>query len=116
MSIAETSGEHCYEAELYRLKGNILSGGFNNEDGVTPSSDEAAHCFHNAIALARQHGARSLELRAVSGLARLWQRQGRTADARQVLSEVYGRFTEGLDTADLRDAKALLDVLAAGNG
>ncbi len=116
MSIVEKSGEHCYEAELYRLKGSMLSGGLNNEDGVPANSDEAADCFHNAIALARRHGARSLELRTVSSLARLWQRQGRTADARQTLSEVYGRFAEGFDTADLRDAKALLDALAASDG
>ncbi|CAB3734429.1 adenylate/guanylate cyclase domain-containing protein [Paraburkholderia rhynchosiae] len=107
MSIVEKSGEHCYEAELYRLKGSMLPVGLNNE---------AAGCFHQAIALARQQGARSLELRAVSGLARLWQRQGKTADARQALSNVYERFTEGFDTADMRDAKALLDALALSDG
>jgi adenylate cyclase len=72
--------------------------------------------FHKAIAWAHRQGARSLELRAVSDLARLLQRQGMKADARHTLSEVYDRFTEGFDTADLRDAKALLDALDAVAG
>jgi adenylate cyclase len=117
MSIVEKSGEHCYEAELYRLKGNILPAGANNEGaGVLARDDEAVDYFHKAIAWAHRQGARSLELRAVSDLARLLQRQGMKADARHALSEVYDRFTEGFDTADLRDAKALLDALDAVAG
>ena len=113
VSIVEKSGEHCYEAELYRLKGCFATGGANNEWAASARDSEAADCFHKAIAAARRQGARSLELRAASDLARLLQRQGKKADARQALSEVYERFTEGFDTADLRDAKALLDALDA---
>ena len=111
MSIVKKSGEHCYEAELYRLKGSMLPGELNNGAGVPASSDEAADCFHQAIALARRAGAKSLELRAVLSLARLWQRQEKTVDARRALADVYGRFTEGFDTADVREAKELLDSL-----
>lgn len=113
MSIVENSGEHCYEAELYRLKASMLAGGAN-ENTARARDDEAANCVHKAIALARRQGARSLELRAASDLARLLQRRGKKAEARHALSEVYDRFTEGFDTADLRDAKALLDALNGG--
>jgi adenylate cyclase len=113
VSIVEKSGEHCYEAELYRLKGCFVTGGASNEWAASARDSEAADCFHKAIAGARRQGARSLELRAASDLARLLQRQGKKADAKQALSEVYERFTEGFDTADLRDAKALLDALDA---
>lgn len=116
MSIVEQSGEHCYEAELYRLKGSMLPAGSQHEHGAPSRDDEAADCFHKSIARARRQGARSLELRAMTDLARLWQRQGKEAHARQALSALYGRFTEGFDTADLRDAKALLDALDARAG
>ena len=112
MSIIEKSGEHCYEAELYRLKGSMQPGGLNDEDGMSVNSVEAEACYRKAIDLARRQGASSLELRAAASLARLWQLQGKLADARLTLSEVYGRFSEGFDTADLRAAKALLDELA----
>ncbi len=79
----------------------------------TVRASEAEGCFHQAIDVAHRQGARSFELRAESSLARLWQRQGKTAEARQALSKVYGDFAEGFDTADLRDAKALLDELAS---
>ena len=68
----------------------------------------AEACFHQALAVAHQQQARALELRAALSLARLWQQQGKRAEARQLLAEVYGWFTEGFDTADLQDAKALL--------
>ena len=72
---------------------------------------EAERCYHQAIAIARQQNAKSWGLRAALSLARLWQRQGNPAAARQMLAEIYGWFTEGLDTADLKDAKTLLEDL-----
>ena len=69
---------------------------------------EAEECFHKAIEVARQQGAKSLELRVVMSVSRLWQRQGKKTEARHMLAETYGWFTEGFDTADLREAKALL--------
>jgi predicted ATPase len=100
------SGERCYEAELYRLKGELLL--------ARPAEHyaEAEACFWQAIAIARRQQAKSLELRAAMSLARLWQRQGKHAEARQLLAEVYGWFTEGFDTADLQEAKALLQELS----
>jgi hypothetical protein len=75
---------------------------------------EAEGYFLKAIEIARRQGAKSLELRAVLSLARLWQQQGRKANARQMLAEIYGGFTEGFDTKDLQDAKTLLDRLGEG--
>jgi predicted ATPase len=69
-------------------------------------------CFRQALAIARRQQAKSWELRAAMSLARLWQRQGKRADARQLLAEIYGWFTEGFDTTDLQEAKALLEALA----
>jgi DNA-binding winged helix-turn-helix (wHTH) protein len=73
---------------------------------------EAEACFHKAIEIARRQQAKSLELRAVTSLARLWQQQGKKDEARQLLAEIYGWFTEGFDTKDLQEAKALLEELA----
>ncbi|MGT0251444.1 adenylate/guanylate cyclase domain-containing protein [Burkholderia pyrrocinia] len=116
MAIVEKSGEHCYEAELCRLTGIYLAGEAI-KDGTAPARDnEALDCFHRAIARARRQGARALELRAASDLARLLQRQGKTVEARRALSEAYSCFTEGFDTSDLREAKALLDALDARAG
>src|SRR5713226_8664271 len=72
----------------------------------------AAECFHKAIEIARRQQAKSLELRAVMSLSRLWQRQGKKDEARQLLAEIYGWFTEGFDTKDLQEAKALLEELS----
>ena len=72
---------------------------------------EAEACFHKAIEIARRQQAKSLELRAVMSLSRLWQQQGRTEEARQMMAEIYGWFTEGFDTKDLQEAKTLLDDL-----
>ena len=69
-------------------------------------------CFHHALDIARRQQAKSLELRAAMSLSRLWQHQGKRAEARQMLAEIYGWFTEGFDTADLQEARALLDELA----
>jgi adenylate cyclase len=78
-------------------------------DGANPWAASEA-CFLEAIGIARQQGAKSLELRATVSLARLWQGQGKKEEARQKLAEIYGWFTEGFDTADLKEAKGLLLV------
>jgi predicted ATPase len=74
--------------------------------------NEVEECFHKAIDIARRQQAKSLELRAVMSLARLWQRQGKQIKAHHLLSEIYGWFTEGFDTTDLQEAQALLAELA----
>jgi predicted ATPase len=93
------------EAELYRLKGEALL------RGMAPVEAEAQACFERAITIAREKSARSWELRAATSLARLLDKQGRRDKARAMLAEIYGWFTEGFDTADLKDAKAQLDEL-----
>jgi predicted ATPase len=93
------------EAELYRLRGEALLAGAG-----TVSKVEAA--IEKGIDVARRQNAKSWELRGAMSLARLWAGQGRRAEARDVLAPVYGWFTEGLDTQDLKEAKALLDELA----
>ncbi|MGB6907097.1 MAG: hypothetical protein WBE04_08285, partial [Methyloceanibacter sp.] len=106
-ALVETTGERYYEAELERLKGELL---------LAQSPDdpaEAEACFHNALEIARRQQAKSLELRAAMSLARLWQRQGKEGDACRLLNDVFAWFTEGFDTADLREARALLDELGA---
>jgi predicted ATPase len=98
-------GEGYYEAELYRLKGELLLA------QSTADEQQAEACFQDALRIARGQTAKSLELRAAMSLCRLWQRQGKKAEARQMLAEIYGWFTEGFDTADLKAAKALLEEL-----
>jgi TOMM system kinase/cyclase fusion protein len=103
---AHKAGESWTEAELHRLKGELL---------LSLSADnhaEAEGCFHQALAVARRQQAKALELRAATSLSRLWQQQGKRIEAHQLLAEIYGWFTEGFDTADLQDAKALLEELA----
>ena len=73
---------------------------------------EAEECFHKAIEIARRQSAKSLELRAVMSLSRLWRQQGKKAEAQQMLVEICGWFTEGFDTVDLQEAKALLEELS----
>ena len=102
----DTTEECWWEAELYRLKGELL---------LALSADNAAAaetCFHQALVIARRQQAKSLELRAAMSLSRLWQQQGKRAEAYQLLAETYGWFTEGFDTADLQEAKALLAELS----
>jgi predicted ATPase len=101
----QQSGERAWEAELSRLKGELLL-----RQARPP--EEAEGCFQHALDVARRQQAKSWELRATMSLARLWQRQGQRAEARELLAPVYGWFTEGFDTADLHEAKALLDALA----
>jgi predicted ATPase len=103
---AQKTGERWYETELHRIKGELLlSQSFTAEE-------QAEACFQNALEVARGQSAKSLELRASMSLSRLWQRQGRQEDARKLLAEIYGWFTEGFDTADLKAAKALLEELS----
>jgi len=108
LTLADTTGEHWYEAELYRLKGALLLQQSSN------NQTEAESCFHQAIAIAQNQQAKSFELRTATSLARLWQSQGKRQEAHDLLAPVYGWFTEGFDTADLKDAKALLDALSEG--
>jgi predicted ATPase len=128
LEFAEKTGERLYEAELYRLKGTLtlqsqaglgqVKTGEDKSQDTDPRSPapdpqaEAEACFLKAIAVTRQQQAKSLELRASMSLARLWQRQDKEAEARQLLSEIYGWFTEGFDTKDLQEAKALLEELS----
>jgi predicted ATPase len=116
-ALVDKSGERFYAAELSRLKGELLlqSGGYQSGvclSGVlTPHVTEAEACFQQAIAIARQQQARSLELRAAMSLSRLWRRQGKRTAAYELLAPVYHWFTEGFDTADLQEAKALIEAL-----
>jgi DNA-binding winged helix-turn-helix (wHTH) protein/predicted ATPase len=138
LAAVNKTGQHDYEAELYRLKGELTLAQ-SSDQGLassvqanhkakrqgqkakisslqlaTPTAQaeaEAEACFHNAIEIAQRQSAKSLELRAATSLTRLWQRQGKKKQARRVLAEIYGWFTEGFDTADLKEAKALLDDL-----
>jgi predicted ATPase len=102
----EKSGERFYEAELHRLKGELL---LQQSPGNTT---EAESCFQQAISIAQNQSAKSWELRAATCLARLWQRQNKHQEAHDLLAPVYNWFTEGFDTADLIEAKALLDELS----
>jgi predicted ATPase len=99
-------GLRYYEAELYRLKGELLLG------LSADNHAEAETCLHQALAIARRQQTRSFELRAAVSLGRLWLRQGKRAAAHELLAAVYGWFAEGFETADLREAKALLEALA----
>ncbi|WP_041681034.1 MULTISPECIES: hypothetical protein [Cupriavidus] len=110
MAMLNRTGERYYEAELHRLKGELLVHEPSARTDGSTGDDTAEVCFHKAIAVARHQRAKSLELRAALSLARLWQRQGKTA-ARQMLAEIRGSFTEGFDTADLWQAKGLLERL-----
>jgi predicted ATPase len=105
LQVASQTGEHFYEAELHRLKGESLTLAVDLTAGETE--------FRHAIYVAHSQHARSWELRATVSLARLLAEQGRRDEARAILSEIYNWFTEGFDTADLKDAKALLDELSA---
>jgi hypothetical protein len=128
LAIVERTEGRFYEAELYRLKGELTLRQENqkskgkNQKSENPNlqsqirnpdfQGEAEACFLKAIAIAQKQQAKSLELRAVMSLARLWQYQGKSAQAHQMLSEIYNWFTEGFDTKDLQDARTLLAELA----
>jgi predicted ATPase len=102
----ERTGLRLNEAELCRLQGELLL----KEDESNHAKAQA--CFERAIEIARKQSAKSCELRATTSLARLLAREGRHDEARIMLAEIYNWFTEGFDTADLKDAKTLLDELS----
>jgi predicted ATPase len=102
-AFAEDSGERWWEAELHRLRGELLlvqSGG---------SRAEAEACFRRALEVAQRQSAKAFELRAATSLARLWAEEGERHKANDLLAPVYGWFTEGFETQDLKDTRALLD-------
>jgi DNA-binding winged helix-turn-helix (wHTH) protein/predicted ATPase len=105
LAFIDTSGEHWWEAECHRLWGECLLA------LPEPPAGEVAARFQHALELARRQQARALELRAAMSWSRWWQQQGKRQQAQQVLTEVYGWFSEGLDTADLQEARTLLDQL-----
>ena len=107
MTAVETTKERWYEAELNRLAGEIAL------QSPKPDTIKAEDHFERALAVARQQQAKSWELRAAMSLARLWRDQGKVQQARELLAPVYGWFTEGFDTRDLKEAKALLEALGA---
>ena len=97
---------HYYEASLHWLKGTLLL--VRSTDPAT----ETEHCFRQALTVARRQEAKSLELRAAMSLSRLWQHQSKHTEAQALLAPIYEWFTEGFDTADLKEAKALLEECA----
>jgi len=105
-TVIDSTQERFYEAEVHRVQGALV---------LVQAADQHAQaetCFQHALAIARRQQARSWELRAAMSLSRLWQQQGKQAEARALLAPIYGWFTEGFDTADLQEARALLDELA----
>jgi tetratricopeptide (TPR) repeat protein len=123
LALVDKTGDRVSEAELYRLKGELSlqsrqvktsqdKSEVTNPQSPTPNpQSEAEACFHQAIEIARRQQAKSLELRAVMSLSRLWQKQGKTKQAHMMLADIYNWFTEGFDTVDLQEAKALLEEL-----
>ena len=107
MTAVETTKETWFEAEVHRIAGEIAL--------MSPEPDvaKAEAYFERALAVARTQQAKSWELRAATSLARLWRDQGKRAEAHELLAPVYGWFTEGFDTLDLKEAKALLDALTS---
>jgi predicted ATPase len=106
LDVVEQTKERWYEAELHRLRGHLLL-------SCSASNRSAAEaCFNQAIVIAQSQTAKSLELRAVMSLARLWHDQGKRAQAHDLLSPIFAWFTEGFDTADLKEAKALTEELS----
>jgi predicted ATPase len=103
--LLEQHEERYWEAEIYRLRGVLLL----RQRGTAQAEAEA--WLQRALDVSRRQEAKSLELRAAMSLSRLWQQQGKQAEARALLAPIYGWFTEGFDTADLQEAKALLDAL-----
>jgi predicted ATPase len=101
LDAGRASGERWFEAEVYRLKGELSLAG---SDRAT-----AEACFLSAIGFAREQSAKLWELRAATSLARLWREQGRRAEAFDLLAPIYAWFTEGFDTPDLKEARSLLD-------
>jgi ATP/maltotriose-dependent transcriptional regulator MalT len=105
LASTEASGERWWEPELHRLRGRLLV--------ARGQHDESEYCFRRAIEVSGAQSSKMLELRAAMSLARLWRDQGKVQQPRELLAPVYGWFTEGFDTLDLKEAKALLDELRA---
>ena len=105
-ALVDKSGGYWCEAELYRVQGELLL------KRSILDVQQAEACFQHALAIARRQQAKSWELRAATSLAQLWQQQSKRAEVHALLAPIYGWFTEGFDTADLQDAKALLEELA----
>jgi predicted ATPase len=103
LAVMDATEVRFYEAELHRLKGTLLL------KQAVPDTSQAESCFQHAMTVAQQQSAKSWELRAATSLACLWQSQGKHQDAYELLAPVYGWFTEGFDTADLHEAKTLLE-------
>ena len=106
LAVAQKNGERWYEAEIHRLKGSLL---------LKPTDQDLSQvesCFRQAMEVARSQEAKWLELRAATSLGRLWQGQGKNEEARQLLPTIYCWFTEGFDTADLKEAKALTEEIS----
>ena len=106
-TVIEVTKETWFEADVHRIAGEIAL------MSSKPDAAKAEAYFERALAVARQQQAKSWELRAAMSLARLWREQGKVQQARELLAPVYGWFTEGFDTRDLKEAKALLEELAA---
>jgi predicted ATPase len=106
LTVMVTTEARWWEAELYRLRGDLLLHLPN------PDVSQAEASFHQALDVARRQQAKALELRTALSLSRLWQHRGKRTEARQLLADIYRWFTEGFDTADLLAAKALLEELA----
>jgi predicted ATPase len=106
LTLVEKTGERYYEAELHRLKGELLL------QHAAPEVSHAETCFQQSLAIAHRQQAKSLELRAAMSLGRLWQQQGKQQAAQALLAGVYHWFTEGFDTADLQEAQALLQAVS----
>jgi len=104
LAVSKRTGNVFYDAELWRLKGAFLK--------MQNKAADAEACFHTAIEIARQQSTKSLELRAATNLARLWQAQGKRKEAHRLLGETYAWFTEGFDTVDLKEAALLLNELS----
>ena len=107
MTAIETTGERWFEAEVNRIAGDIA------QRSPAPDIAKAEAYFERALAVARAQQAKSWELRAAMSMARLWRDQGKRDEVRDLLAPVYGWFTEGFDTLDLKEAKSLLDELAS---
>jgi predicted ATPase len=125
LAVAERNSEHYYDAELYRLKGELLlveasvparaqaaGGGTFDSEHSSRKLIQAEECLLQSIKIARRQKARSFELRASTHLARHYKKQGRLKEGRALLSKIYSSFTEGADTSDVRDAKALLSEIS----
>jgi adenylate cyclase len=112
LKVMDHIGERWWEAELHRLKGDLLLRQAPGDNRRSPLHRGAETCFRRALAIARRQQAKSLVLRAALCLCRLWQQQGKIEEARQLLAPIYGWFTDGVDTADVQEAGALLRQLA----